>query len=123
MAGLDAIVLGGPLMLCLAIAGFGLHAVNLVAYLRVRAADDAERRSKQRALVTSVLHLFVKVIFMLGALLIMSREPLVPDSPRDALLYYGWRGGTVLILVLLDLETLYLRESRRRSPELGRIRT
>lgn len=112
----ETFVLGGPLMLLLALAGIVLHVVNLIAYLRVRPSDAAEGRSKRRALVTSAVHLFVKAVFVLGALLILSRDPVVPMSGREALLYYGWRGGGVLVLVALDLETLYLRESRRRSP-------
>lgn len=99
--------------LALALVGIGQQIAGLRAYWRGVPADADERRVRHMGIVSSLVHLLVKSVFAVGAVLAMSQPwPALSDTQRT--LFYLWRAGIVLVLVALDAETIYLRWNRRR---------
>jgi sterol desaturase/sphingolipid hydroxylase (fatty acid hydroxylase superfamily) len=100
------------LWLLLAVAGVATRVRRLRILYAFVCTDPNDIRYHRSVIRSSWLRLFAKTILFLGGLLIVWLTPTVPDFPTD-LLFWSWRVGMIVVLLLLLLEDTNVDRVRR----------
>ena len=100
------------LWVLLAVAGCSLRIRRLRILHTFTCTDPADIRYHRSVIRSSFYRLAVKVILLFGGTLAWWLDPPVPAPPAD-FLFWGWRGGMLVVLTLLLVEDLQVDRVRR----------
>jgi hypothetical protein len=109
------------LWVLIAAAGLLIRIRRLWILSRLVYSDPKDQAYLRTVIVSSVLRGIVKLILLVGGLLALSTNPTVPDG-NTGIVFWIWRSGLVIALILLLVEDLQVDQIRRRLGTLETIR-